>query len=762
MLGIFKALSVEQLFRGKDEDMKVNKRVLQAVALVMGVCMLCFVAQPKEPQIVQIEEEPCALGDSAGVLVEYIADDLTVIPDKYNTGAKGNLTVVEIGGFVNGIQFKAGSENTRNVLDFAYRNKEISGTITFENYDFSQYSLWSYNEDKVERQIKIIFNNCKFSTVAVGKEAGNLSFEFNNCTLEGFNGSNTIFNSCHFTKGNTDGLVPFQNIEVNNCFFSDMACKAASGKEIHTDGTQIYGIAGIDVSNVSYSNCRFEIPPLSVEGSTASINACIMLQLEYSNAVNVSFTDCIVNGGGYSIYAWDKNKGYTFENVYFDGIRSGCAKSFGTMYGNVAPSIKINDISETDALYVSSVWKENDETYFIVSNDTNQERKLVIKTDAGSYEHVIPACPKGDAMTADMIYEDMPFDMKIIVPENCNYAICYDATVDGYAKQIRYINWSGQEVYLDKNIVEEMTSKGEDVVVSGMCGSDVEFKLTKAGVLILSGTGATENYHSAKSPLWIDYVDSIQEVRIEEGIDTLGTQLFRNCSAIKTVTLPESLLAIEKRAFAGCTSLTAVKLPGNIVKLGDAVFAGSNLQKVEYAGDDWNAVSLGTGNENLVDKLIVEQVVETDDTGNIIMQGMCGDGVEYILTEDGVLRLFGSGATYNYHSANVAPWNEVKDSVKFVVVEEGIEKLGEQLFAKCTCIESIQLPQSLKVIGKNAFISCTGIKEITLPKGVTEICNSAFAGTTTIHTYYEGTVEEWALISIGTSNESILEDLTCQ
>lgn len=716
--------------------------------------MLCATAYMNQPEVVQIEEEPCALGESAGVLIEQTAADINVIPDKYNTGAKGELTTVEIGTTVNGIQFKAASDNTRNVLDFAYRNTNIAGTISFENYDFSAYSLWSYNEDKVDRQIKVVFNNCKFSTVAVGKEDGNLSFEFNNCTMEGFNGSNSVFNNCLFSKGNTDGLVPFQNIAVNDCFFSDMACKVASGKEIHTDGTQIYGAEGIDVSNVSYDNCRFEIPPLSIEGSTASINACIMLQIEYSNAKNVSFTDCIVNGGGYSIYAWDKNKGYTFENVYFDGIRSGCAKKFATLYGSVDAAIKMSDIGETDTLYVSSVWKENNETHFIVSNDTNKERTLVIYTDKGEYEYVIPACPQGEEMTSSMTYDDMPFDLDIVVPEDCGYAICYDGTIDGYSKQIRFVNWSGKSVYLDKNTVEEMTSKGEEVVFSGKCGSDIEFYLTKSGVLVLSGQGATEGYHSTKQPLWTEYIDDIQEIRIEEGIEALGSQIFRNCSAVKTVILPDTLTTIEKRAFSGCTSLTTITLPGSIEKIGDAVFTGTILQEIRFEGEDWSAISLGSGNDALADKVVYVDE-EQENINDIIMQGMCGDQIEYVLTEDGVLRLTGRGATYNYHSAKTAPWYEVRELVKVVVIEDGIEQIGEQLFRKCSSMEKIQLPKTLHIISRNAFISCTGLQEITIPGSVKEIQRFAFAGIPYIYTTYEGTEEDWNKIEIGICNESI-------
>lgn len=736
--------------------MKVNKRILQAVALAMGVCMLCVGAQQKQPQIVQVEDEPCALSGSAGTVIEQTKADVAVIPDKYNTGCSGMLTEVEPGTTVNGIEFKTASEDTRNVLDFAYRNKEISGTVVFENYDFTSCAIWSYNEGSVDREIKLVFNNCKFSEVCVGKEDGNLSYEFNNCTFNYFNGSNATFNRCQFGKSYSDGMVPFRNIQVNDCLFWDMTGDEPTTKPEHTDGTQIYGYKGLDVENVYFTNCRFEMPPLNVEGSAAAINACIMLQLEFSNAKNVAFTDCIVNGGGYSIYAWDAEKGFTFENVKLSGISTGCAKSFGTMYPKVDSTILMEDIKETDALYVASVWKDGGNTHLSVTNDTNRERKLLVVTDAGQFEHIIPACPTGSEMNYSMAYEDMPFDLDIVIPADCGYVVCYDNTIEGYAKQVRFVNWTGESVCIASESVEELTAKGDEVLVSGSCGTNVTFSLTKAGVLTLSGSGSTEDYHSAKLPPWSEYVDYIQVIRVEEGIDKIGNQIFKNHGMTREISLPNSLTTIGTRAISGCTSLTTIVIPAGVVSMYDAVFAGTPLQKVLYAGSDWNVISLGTGNENLVN--LVEYTnpqPEENVSDSIVMHGVCGDGVEYTLTVDGVLTISGEGETYNYHSGNPAPWYESRALITTVVVEEGIVKLGNQFLARSENVTSVKLPESLTVIGCNDFLGCLNLTEINIPGSVTEIHEYAFRGIGVATINYGGTAETWDLIDISQYNEGL-------
>ena len=588
------------LHHSKRGGIPMNRKKLKLQALIVCICIAAFITNVQATQ--DINTQPAQENVVQTEIITQTEADTAIVPDSYNTGCKGELNVVEMdtenGTDVNGVLFVAGSEGTRHVLDFAYRNKDISGTVYIENYDFSNFSLWSYNEGKVEREIHLVFNNCRFSGVSTGKAEGNITFEFNQCTFNSFNGSNSTFNDCQFGKSYTDGIVPFRNVQVNHCFFADMG-SMMSEKEVHTDGTQIYGYADIDVSNVNFNNCRFEIPALGVEDSKAYVNACIMLQLEFSNAKDVSFTNCIVNGGGYSIYASSKGGDYTFENVSFQGIQFGCAQKYGVVYPKVNASVAFNDVTATDSLYIGYVWKENGETHLSVTNDTNQERTLLVYTSQGEYTYTIPACPKGSEFTTSMVYGDMPFDMDVAIAEDCQYVVCYDATISGYGKQIRFMNWSGQDVYMDEATIACLTAGGDDILLEGSCGTNVRFTLSKAGVLTLSGTGSTENYHSAKSPAWADYVEYIKAIRVEEGIEGIGTMIFRNCTSVQTVSLPDTLNTIGSRAFAGCVSLTEFTLPANIKVIGTAAFSGTILQTIYYEGEDWSLVEVGSDNELL-------------------------------------------------------------------------------------------------------------------------------------------------------------------
>lgn len=550
------------------------------------------------------------------VMIQQTESDKKVIPDKYNTGAHGELRKVGLGETINGVDISVSGDGVTNVIDLYYRNKTIIGTVIFENMDFSEHTLNFYNTEKVERNITLVFRNCKFSFVSFAKARCPVTVEFENCTFLRFIGGNAVFNKCRFGEWYQDGMVPFQNVVVKNCFFGDFTSKSTDAGEIHIDGTQIYGSTDIDVKNVSFSNCRFEVPYIRPQGSTAYVNACIMLQMEFSNAANVRFTDCVVNGGGYCVYARAKKGDYELRNVFFSDLSFGCANLYGKFYGDIAGSVMLKNLKNTDKLYVGAVWKDEGSTHLSVTNDTNQTRKLIVVTDSGKREFTIPACPSGSELKSildngeKITYADMPFDRDIVIEEDCKYVVCYDATIEGAARQIRFVNWTKEDVYLDKNTLDTLIGDTEGILSKGACGENVTYTLSKSGVLTLSGTGTTYDYHSQKLAPWSEYGDFVKEIVVETGVERVGNQLFRSCTGVAKLTLSEGVKAIGGRTFNGCSCLTEIILPASICSIGDAAFAGVPLREVYYNGSDWAEVTVGTGNEVWIEIVEIESLNE--------------------------------------------------------------------------------------------------------------------------------------------------------
>ena len=116
--------------------------------------------------------------------------------------------------------------------------------------------------------------------------------------------------------------------------------------------------------------------------------------------------------------------------------------------------------------------------------------------------------------------------------------------------------------------------------------------------------------------------------------------------------------------------------------------------------------------------------------------GSCGDNIKYnIDTGTGVLTLTGSGATNNYSNMNVnfgssikrCPWYNSRDSIKRVVISEGVTVLGNYLFFEMTSVQTVILPSTVTGVNRYAFAGCTALSTVNLQDTkITKIGLNAF------------------------------------
>lgn len=109
------------------------------------------------------------------------------------------------------------------------------------------------------------------------------------------------------------------------------------------------------------------------------------------------------------------------------------------------------------------------------------------------------------------------------------------------------------------------------------------------------------------------------------------------------------------------------------------------------------------------------------------------DTITAVLSSEGVLTISGTGELPDYMIAPQAPWYMKRESVKKIVVEEGITRVGDNVFSECSC-EEVKLPSTLISIGKNGFFCCDSLQSITLPDSLTDIEGGAFCGCSSLST----------------------------
>lgn len=116
-----------------------------------------------------------------------------------------------------------------------------------------------------------------------------------------------------------------------------------------------------------------------------------------------------------------------------------------------------------------------------------------------------------------------------------------------------------------------------------------------------------------------------------------------------------------------------------------------------------------------------------------VHNGTCGDNLSWTLdTEIGILTITGTGEMTNYKfESNIAPWWQIdySSSIKQIVIEEGITRIGNSAFQGCAKLTSatITIPNSAVTIGEQAFYGCN-LTQIILPHSLENIESKAFYG----------------------------------
>ena len=115
--------------------------------------------------------------------------------------------------------------------------------------------------------------------------------------------------------------------------------------------------------------------------------------------------------------------------------------------------------------------------------------------------------------------------------------------------------------------------------------------------------------------------------------------------------------------------------------------------------------------------------------------GSCGKNLTYEYDPSlKTLTISGAGKMADYDkditNLGVIPeWRKsgIENNLEKVVIEDGVESVGDYAFYWCENITNVTIPNSIKNINDYAFYSCNALTSITIPDGVTSIGKNAFA-----------------------------------
>lgn len=112
------------------------------------------------------------------------------------------------------------------------------------------------------------------------------------------------------------------------------------------------------------------------------------------------------------------------------------------------------------------------------------------------------------------------------------------------------------------------------------------------------------------------------------------------------------------------------------------------------------------------------------DKAEIIASGTCGDTLTWTLDSNGILTISGVGDMSNYYPS---PWYSYRNSIRSLIIENGITSIGDSAFRNCDSLTSIEIPAGVIYIGDFAFSECNNLIDVTISTGTTSIGNYAFS-----------------------------------
>ena len=267
-----------------------------------------------------------------------------------------------------------------------------------------------------------------------------------------------------------------------------------------------------------------------------------------------------------------------------------------------------------------------------------------------------------------------------------------------------------------------------------------------------------ENYESCENVLFtknketlLQYPSGLEDeiYKVPSGTVKICTNAFSmQNSKLRKVIIPQTVNEIQEFAFASCEKIKLIKFLGNVEKIGQQAFANAyDLHGVLYLGEskpDLSESSIDPFANTALSEVMVKKTYNADenwrnyavkkildDSGNINYSCGCnGSTIDCKLDPfTGIMSITGTGEMCSYGSPELVPWQDYKDYVSSIIIDDEITTLGRFCFYDFKNLETVKLPKNLKIINWQVFGNCNKLTSIEFPNGIEHIGTEAFRNT---------------------------------
>lgn len=235
-----------------------------------------------------------------------------------------------------------------------------------------------------------------------------------------------------------------------------------------------------------------------------------------------------------------------------------------------------------------------------------------------------------------------------------------------------------------------------DIVSTG----DWEYALTD------DGNASIVAYHGSATDIALDQIDG-------HDVISIGGKVFKNNTALHSITLPDTLTGIYQSAFEGTTDLDQVIIPASVRVIDDYAFDGSGITKVTFAENSELSI-LGR-----------YAFAKTEKLAQITLPKGLTKVKDYAFYNSAVKQVgFAEGTKLE----EIGRYAFAKSDITSFIVPDTVTNIDYYAFSDTLALTEINLGNGEKLsLQGNAFYN-SGLTEVTIPAGVDYIGELCFAG----------------------------------